>query len=65
MEIGKYINKYIQFIEINVCCQPIDKKAASEPKGQIKNQARLQPLSNPEQALTKTFKLLHSASDDW
>ncbi|XP_031675631.1 TOG array regulator of axonemal microtubules protein 1-like isoform X2 [Oncorhynchus kisutch] len=39
--------------------------AASEPKGQIKNQARLQPLSNPEQALTKTFKLLHSASDDW
>ncbi|XP_031672437.1 crescerin-like protein che-12 [Oncorhynchus kisutch] len=40
-------------------------KAASEPKGQIKNQARLQPLSNPEQALTKTFKLLHSPSDDW
>ncbi|XP_029595506.1 uncharacterized protein LOC115178459 isoform X2 [Salmo trutta] len=54
--------------KIDVCCQPIDKKAASEPKGQIKkgqDQARLQPLSNPEQDLTKTFKLLHSTSDDW
>lgn len=64
------MHKYIHTVhrEIDVCCQPIDKKAASEPKGQIKksqDQARLQPLSNPEQALTKTFKLLRSASDDW
>ncbi|XP_045068470.1 uncharacterized protein LOC121572668 isoform X1 [Coregonus clupeaformis] len=49
--------------QIDVHCKPIDKKAASEPKDQIKTS--LQPLSNPEQALTKTFQLLRSASDDW
>ncbi|XP_029512725.2 TOG array regulator of axonemal microtubules protein 2-like [Oncorhynchus nerka] len=55
----------IRFLSLPKAATGSDKKAASEPKGQIKNQARLQPLSNPEQALTKTFKLLHSASDDW
>jgi hypothetical protein len=63
MEMSTYINTVHR--ERDVCFQPIDKKAASEPKSQIRNQARLQPLSNPEQDLTKTFKLLHSASDDW
>ncbi|XP_031673060.1 TOG array regulator of axonemal microtubules protein 2-like isoform X3 [Oncorhynchus kisutch] len=55
----------IRFLSLPKAATGSDKMAASEPKGQIKNQARLQPLSNPEQALTKTFKLLHSASDDW
>ncbi|XP_038826116.1 TOG array regulator of axonemal microtubules protein 2-like [Salvelinus namaycush] len=58
----------IRFLSLPKAATGSDKKAASEPKGQMKNsqdQARLQPLSNPEQALTKTFKLLHSASDDW
>eukprot|EP00063_Salmo_salar_P052442 XP_014027277.1 PREDICTED: protein FAM179A-like [Salmo salar] len=57
-----------RFLSLQKADTGSDKKAASEPKGQIKksqDQARLQPLSNPEQALTKTFKLLHSASDDW
>ncbi|XP_028977802.1 TOG array regulator of axonemal microtubules protein 1 [Esox lucius] len=32
---------------------------------EIKDQARLQPLDNPEQALDKTLKLLSSDSVDW
>ncbi|XP_064879401.1 TOG array regulator of axonemal microtubules protein 2-like isoform X3 [Oncorhynchus nerka] len=55
----------IRFLSLPKAATGSDKMAASKPKGQIKNQARLHPLSNPEQALTKTFKLLHSASDDW
>ncbi|XP_055731581.1 TOG array regulator of axonemal microtubules protein 2-like isoform X2 [Salvelinus fontinalis] len=58
----------IRFLSLPKAVTGSDKKAASEPKGQMKksqDQARLQPLSNPEQALTKTFKLLNSASDDW
>ncbi|XP_045072162.1 TOG array regulator of axonemal microtubules protein 2-like, partial [Coregonus clupeaformis] len=51
----------IRFLSLPKAATGSDKKLASEPKDQIKTS--LQPLSNPEQALTKTFQLLRS--DDW